>query len=295
MSEFTVYTAYQFLEIPEALLPEVKSKIEGAGARFKIEGLILISKEGVNFTYAGLAEDIESFTAEFRQIVGAAPFEAKYSAADKRPFTRLKVDIRKEIVTFDGSLYFGNEAPGTHLSPAEWHETLQSEKVLMVDVRNKYETAIGMFRGAIDPETLHFSEFVDFIKKWDVPRDQKILTYCTGGVRCEKAVVAMRREGYTNVFQLQGGILNYLKEYPEGEFKGECFVFDHRVSVDGHLNPSARYSLCPHCGNPGEDAVSCGECGKDAVVCASCAKSEDLRSCSKNCAHHIRRKSRAAA
>lgn len=295
MSSLTVYTSYQFLKIPAETLPSVKARIEDAGALMNIEGLILISEEGINFTYAGLPEDIEKFTAELRSIIGAAPFDAKYSSCEKPPFKRLKVDIRREIVTFDGSLYYGNEAPGTHLSPAEWHKTLQSEDVLIVDVRNKYETAIGMFRGAVDPETQHFSEFVDFIKKWEVPRDKKILTYCTGGVRCEKAVAAMQREGYSQVYQLQGGILNYLKEFPEGEFKGECFVFDHRVSVDGRLNPSTRYSLCPHCGNPGETPVECSECGGHTIICENCAKTDDLRSCSKNCAHHIRRKSTAAA
>jgi len=113
--------------------------------------------------------------------------------------------------------------------------------------------------------------------------------FCTGGIRCEKAVPEVQRLGYGNVYQLQGGILRYLEEYPEGFYRGECFVFDHRVAVDSGLQPSKLYKLCPHCGNPAQEQVSCCNCGAAAVVCKRCLEQPGRKTCSKNCAYHARR------
>lgn len=112
--------------------------------------------------------------------------------------------------------------------------------------------------------------------------------YCTGGIRCEKAILEMRQQGYENVYQLQGGILEYLKEFPDQEFKGECFVFDYRIAVDQQLNPTLRYRFCPHCGQPGEEVIHCAKCSREEIICGHC---KDLGghhlTCSKNCAHHF--------
>jgi UPF0176 protein len=119
--------------------------------------------------------------------------------------------------------------------------------------------------------------------------------YCTGGIRCEKASLEMMNQGYQEVYQLSGGILKYLEEFPDTLFDGECFVFDHRVSVDQNLQPSRRYKLCPHCGNPAEVSVTCSKCSTNAVVCAGCLKAPEHHTCSKNCAEYVRRHQKQAS
>lgn len=160
---------------------------------------------------------------------------------------------------------------------------------MLLDTRNVYETAIGKFRGAVDPKLQKFSEFSDFVTASDIPKNKKVLMYCTGGIRCEKASLEMQRLGFEDVYQLSGGILKYLEEFPDGPFEGECFVFDHRVAVDKNLRPSKQYKLCPHCGNPGDKSISCRKCGAQAIICDGCANNEYKVSCSKNCAHHLER------
>ncbi len=110
---------------------------------------------------------------------------------------------------------------------------------------------------------------------------------CTGGIRCEKAIIEMEKHGYTDVYQLKGGILSYMREFPEGKFKGECFVFDHRVAVGKNLEPSRRYALCPHCGDPGDQPLGCMRCGKECKVCMMCIKEEAKKTCSKDCRNKV--------
>jgi UPF0176 protein len=161
---------------------------------------------------------------------------------------------------------------------------------VIVDARNDYEYAIGKFKGAIDPSIKTFSEFPEFVKKGELPKDKKVMMYCTGGIRCEKALLEMEKQGYSDVYQLEGGILAYLQQFPEGNFEGECFVFDKRVAVDQHLQPSQTYHICPHCGNPGTLEVNCLACNKQAIVCYGCAKEERHKTCSKNCAYIAEKK-----
>jgi UPF0176 protein len=218
----------------------------------------------------------------------------KESVATRMPFARFKVDVRPEIVTIKNLDISADESLGTHLSPAEWHQALSSESdILLVDTRNDYEFEIGTFQDAIDPKIQKFSDFKTFMEAQNVPKDKKIFLFCTGGIRCEKAVPEVKRLGFENVYQLEGGILKYLEEYPEGLFKGECFVFDRRVAVDGNLQPTKMYSSCPHCGNPGKERIVCKNCEAETVVCHRCVGRDDRMSCSKNCAHHIRRKARS--
>ncbi len=141
-----------------------------------------------------------------------------------------------------------------------------------------------MFEGAIDPKLKMFSEFPSFVEKCGIPKNKKVLMYCTGGIRCEKALLEMEKQGYKNVYQLKGGILQYLKDCPNQKFKGECFVFDHRTAVGQQLEPSNRYSLCPHTGDPADLHITCSRCNKTAVVAAHC---DDIQkqSCSKDCAN----------
>ena len=244
------------------------------------------------------------------ELVSDPELQFKDSQADKLPFARFKVDLRAEIITTKDPLLSaqGLQTPqtsqvpqtsqtsqvsqvpqGTHLTPSEWHQMMESDPdVVVVDTRNDYETEIGVFEGALDPKIKKFSEFKEFVERDGLPKHKKLLMYCTGGIRCEKAVPDVQRLGYENVYQLQGGILRYLEEYPEGFFKGECFVFDHRVAVDSKLQPSKLYKLCPHCGNPGQESISCVNCGEGAIICHRCMPQSERNTCSKNCAYHAK-------
>jgi len=289
---FLITTFYKFQVIPEFALEPLRERLLVEGKRLDICGLLLIGKEGCNATIAGK----EAALNEYKEFLMAQPeigsLEWKDSKSISKPFRRFKIDIRKEIVTIKDQAVIPEKPKNNHLSPKEWQEVLDSnEKVFMVDTRNFYETEVGMFRGAVDLKLRKFSDFPEKMRSLDVPKESKVLMYCTGGIRCEKAIVDLQRAGYSNVFQLEGGILKYLEEFPNKDFEGECFVFDHRVSVDQNLNPSSVYTFCPHCGNPAKTDINCALCEKSAVVCDLCLQNEDLRTCSKNCAHHYRRKS----
>jgi UPF0176 protein len=205
------------------------------------------------------------------------------SKAGAQVFKRWSVQMRSEIVNLQ--LPDAKPAQDTHLTPEEWHAMLQ-EDVMVLDTRNTYETNVGTFKNAVDPKLKNFQEFPEYVRSAGIPKQKKVLMYCTGGIRCEKAIHAMRAQGYEHVYQLEGGILAYLKQFPNAAFEGECFVFDHRVAVDQELKPSARYALCPHCGDPGDKTVACVHCTKSCVICTTCAAHEERQTCSKNCRHH---------
>lgn len=161
---------------------------------------------------------------------------------------------------------------------------LESEDTVLLDTRNSYETAIGKFRGAVDPGIEAFHEFPGFIQKAGLPKNKTVMMYCTGGIRCEKALLEMEKQGYEHVYQLEGGILAYLEQFPDKNFEGECFVFDHRVAVDQHLRPSTVYGLCPHCGHAGNVEIRCS-CGTVQKVCSTCYSTASRKTCSKRCAN----------
>jgi UPF0176 protein len=249
--------------------------------------------EGINATVSGSAEALEQLKACLVELFPSEEFTFKESRAEKPPFARFKVDVRPEIITTKDPSISLQESQGTHLTPQQWHEMISSDPdVVLVDTRNDYETEVGVFAGAIDPKIKKFSDLQGYLEQNPLPKDKKLFLYCTGGIRCEKAVPEVKRLGYEKVYQLEGGILKYLEQYPSGHFKGECFVFDHRVAVDGNLQPSKTLKLCPHCGNPAkiDHTISCGNCGTSAVVCMRCQEREDRKTCSKNCAHHVRLK-----
>jgi UPF0176 protein len=280
---------YKFLSLAPEQLEGVRQQLEQFAEATGMKGLIVLGCEGINATVAGSSESIAAFEQLLPVIFTGSEFTFKHSTADKIPFARFKVDLRPEIVTIGDQSISSAESAGTHLTPREWHEALETDPdVVLVDTRNDYETDIGVFEGAIDPRIRKFSDFGDFVEQHGLPKDKKLFLYCTGGIRCEKAVPEVKRLGYQNVYQLEGGILKYLEEFPNGKFKGECFVFDHRVAVDQNLQPTQTYKLCPHCGNPSKDHLLCSLCGKDAPVCNRCAERVDLQTCSKNCAHHAR-------
>ncbi len=256
MHQVTITAGYAFTHIPAENLPALQGELRAFGNERGMKGLILIATEGVNSTVCGTPEAIAEWKDRLKAL--APHMEFKDSTAEGLVFKRWSVKIKPEIVAIkkDSIRAHGKHR---HVSPAEWNALLQKGDAVVIDTRNDYEVQIGKFTGAVDPNIKHFSQFPEYVKSAGIPKDKTVMLYCTGGIRCEKAIYAMEEQGYTNVVQLDGGILNYLKEFPHGAFEGECFVFDHRVAVDGHLQPSKTYVLCDGCGNPSTTNV-CTTC-----------------------------------
>ncbi len=279
----TVIAFYKFFTLAREAVPVARETLLSAAKGTSVRGLILVSEEGINGTIAASAEDIARYKDVLEGIAGQLTY--KESQALSQPFKRFIVKIRKEIVAIgDPSMHPTSAKDSSHISPDEWDTMIESGDAVIIDTRNDYETAIGMFEGAIDPHIKTFQEFPAYIQKASIPKEKTVLLYCTGGIRCEKAVLAMKKEGYPHVYQLHGGILQYLKERKGGKFWGECFVFDHRVAVDAALRPSEKYALCPHCGDPGDIRITCERCSSAGTVCKRC-----VRACSKDCAYHLAR------
>ena len=282
-SKVLITTFYKFSEF--RALTFLQEEFLRQAIRDSVRGLLLIGQEGCNGTLSGTKEAISRFKKLIHRHLGSLAFKDSWS--DKHPFHDMKVKIKREIVSLNRPDIIPHNQH-FHLSPQQWHQTLEEEDILMLDTRNKYETQIGHFKGAIDPKLNEFNEFPKYLKNSGLPKDKKMLMYCTGGIRCEKALLLAREQGYNNVYQLDGGILNYLKEFSHQQFQGECFVFDYRVAVDQQLKPSKKYRLCPHCGEPGDQEIECGQCGREDVVCLDClSQSAEFKTCSKNCAHHF--------
>ena len=296
-SFFVIYNFYTFYKIEPDQISTLKKKIEALAKTYDILGLMILAPEGLNTTYCceeGQPFKIQKFTEKLKAIL---PLEAQlvpqvYSS-EKALFLGFKVKIRTEIVTYKKQSLFPKTISDTHLTPEKWNHCLKNENVVVLDVRNDYEVRLGAFKKAINFNIKKFTEFYSQFKKSSLAnnKDKKILMYCTGGVRCEKACDDLNNAGYNNVYQLQGGILNYLKQYPEDKFQGECFVFDSRVAVDQRLNPSQRYRLCPHCGDPSDKKINCSYCSEEVLICQNCYDNKEksnLETCSKNCCYHKR-------
>jgi UPF0176 protein len=293
MTQYSITTYYKFKTLSTLEVEELRLKIEKAASVFSISGLIIMGTEGINSTVAGLPENIIKYKNFLLSLNGFEDLLFKDSTAPKNPFKRFKIKERDEIVTIDNTELIP-QGFNNHLTPTEWREMLKNEDVLLIDTRNWYEFELGRFAGAINPKIEMFNEFPDYVASLNVSKDKKVLMYCTGGIRCEKASLEMQRQGFNNVYQLSGGILKYLEEYPNDTFEGECFVFDQRVAVDQKLMPTSTWKLCPLCGNPGKyNLNSCGNCGKSAVICDCCAENGKLV-CSKNCHYHMFEKNKEA-
>ncbi len=292
-----IITFYKFLPIDKRRLPTLKESITFAAKKHNIRGLIVLAEEGVNGTIAGLLEDIPPFKDYLQDSLTIQNLTVKNSSSASNPFKRFKVDIRPEIVTLGRHVPLPEMESKWHLSPEQWHKKITSgdDDYVLLDVRNHYESLLGKFKNSKVTGLSSFGEFPDYVESCEIDRNKKILMYCTGGIRCEKAALAMNNEGFEEVYQLQGGILKYLEEYPKKEFDGECFVFDDRVAVDQNLNPSNSYHLCPHCGDPGKIPISCKNCDKQSVICDRCVRVEVYRTCSKNCRYHFERISQGSS
>ena len=284
MPPLSITASYIFMPMEKDDLPDLHSELIAFGMSRALQGLVLIAPEGINSTVAGSAEAIAEWkaylTARFGEIV------SRDSSADENIFKRWSVKIKPEIVGIKNT-NLRPHGKHRHLTPEQWQQMLAEEDVVVLDARNAYEVAIGKFRAAVDPGISMFHQFPNWVKTCDIPKSKKVLMYCTGGIRCEKALLAMEAEGYNDVYQLEGGILGYLARFPRADFAGECFVFDHRVAVDQDLRPSTAYDICPHCGEPGYLLITCA-CGAQQRVCAECAEEDAGETCSKRCRNELR-------
>ena len=289
---YYTWSLYAFARQDEAALPAVQRELQQLAGELGVKGLVILAHEGSNAMIAATEETyLERYVERLGELLSIEKWDLKKNESECQPYRKMKVQIRSEIVSSKNhTLDPENDGQG-HLTPAEWNEVLQSgDEVAVIDVRNWYETELGMFKGAIDPDTKHFSEFPEYVQNSGIPKDKKVLMYCTGGIRCEKASLEMKSQGYEHVFQLHGGILRYLEQCPEQEFEGECFVFDDRVAVDQKLQPTENFSFCPHCGQPGAEIISCVNCNRSARVCTQCIEKNEEVTCSHNCAHHVQRR-----
>lgn len=281
-----VTSFYKFFPLKETELKPLQKKLTEKAENLNLKGLALLGEEGVNATFCGREKNIEMGKKSIQKLFGKN-FFWKDSYCEKWNFRQLSVKVKKEIVSL-GKTYPHLKESNQHLSPKEWDEKIK-DKVQILDVRNSYEVAIGRFKGAKDLDINSFQDFPEKLDNLKMDKTRETLIYCTGGIRCEKAIELMKERNFKKVYQLEGGILNYFKDHPEGQFEEECFVFDHRVALDQKLQASKRYSLCPHCGQPGDLLILCRHCEKQSVVCKGCKeKSLHYETCSKNCAYHFK-------
>jgi UPF0176 protein len=235
---YEVAALYQFVPLPD--FRELKDPLHKLCLDLGIRGTLLLAHEGINGTVAGSHEAIDALMTELREstlFMGRLDnLELKFSTATEMPFQRMKVRLKKEIVTLGDPQTDPLRRVGTYVTPAEWNRLLDEAGIVLLDTRNDFEVEMGTFEGAVDPRIKRFSEFKDFVKnELDPTQHRKVAMFCTGGIRCEKASSYMLAQGFEEVFHLKGGILKYLEEVPETEsrWNGGCFVFDERVAL-GH-------------------------------------------------------------
>ncbi|MEM8914115.1 MAG: rhodanese-related sulfurtransferase [Planctomycetota bacterium] len=250
-----VAALYRFVPLPH--FAELRRPLSESMDELGILGSLLLAEEGINGTIAGPPDHLHLFIDQLRQrdVDGKTPFaelEVKWSTHDRLPFRRAKVRLKREIVTMGIPGIDPNCVVGTYVEPEQWNDLIERQDVVVVDTRNDYEVAIGTFEGAISPQTESFREFPQFVSQHlDPSVHRNVAMFCTGGIRCEKSTAYLKQCGFENVYHLRGGILKYLEVIPEDQsrWQGECFVFDHRVSV-GHGLTVGDHQLCHGCGWP---------------------------------------------
>lgn len=243
----TIAALYHFFPFPA--FADQRETIKREMLSHGIKGSLLIAAEGINGTIAGEKAPLETFLNWLRTTIVGEPITYRLSWAETMPFTRTKVRLKKETISLGEPVDLSQV--GTYISPQEWNDLITQPGTIVLDTRNDYETHLGTFKGAIDPDIATFKELPAFVReRLATEKDTPIATFCTGGIRCEKFTAWMKQEGFTNVYHLQGGILKYLEEIPQSEsqWQGECYVFDDRIAVGHGLSPSITASQCPACG-----------------------------------------------
>ena len=227
--------AYQFISLPSDSLPEWRERLKAKALSCSLKGTILLSTEGINLSMAGSAENITNFQQFLAEWEALNPLSYRETWSDEQPFQRLRVRIKKEIISMGKLEIQPEKKTAPYIEPdtfQQWYE--QGRDMMVLDTRNTYEVELGTFKGAVDLNIRHFRHFPDAITKLpESAKDKPMVTFCTGGIRCEKAALWLLENGFKEVYQLKGGILNYFEQCGQGKYQGECFVFDERVTVDG--------------------------------------------------------------
>lgn len=269
VSAFYKFTPF---DAPDNIRARIETALRETGAK----GTVLIAPEGLNGTIAAEGEALDRAMAALTALPGCADLDWKESPAETMPFWRLKVRLKREIVTMGVAETDPNRLVGSYVAPEDWNALIADPDTVLIDTRNDYEYAIGTFEGAIDPETESFRQFPDWFRSFRQTleaegRKPKIAMFCTGGIRCEKATSFVRAEGVEDVFHLKGGILKYLETVPEPESKwrGECFVFDQRVAVGHGLEPGT-HLLCHGCKHPVSEAGRADPRYQEGISCPAC-------------------------
>jgi len=246
---FTILAFYKFIYIAD--VSKLANGIKYFCTKNNIRGVIIISPEGINLTIAGLPRSISKFE-QFIKSQNIDNYHPKYTDSDIMPFYRLKIKTKNEIITMLDMPIDVTFQRGVLVNPTDWNKIINDTDVLVLDVRNQFEVQLGAFNNSVSPQTSSFTEFKNYVDNFLVKeKTKKIALYCTGGIRCEKASYYMKKIGFTDIYQLHGGILNYLQNIPKevSLWNGECFVFDNRVTVN-HSSEKGSYILCRGCNNP---------------------------------------------
>lgn len=265
-----VATLYRFADLPD--FAAKRAPLLALGREWGVRGTLLLAREGINGTIAGSREAIDALLAWLRADPRLAALRAKESVAPALPFQRFKVRLKREIVTLGQPGLDPSRQTGIAVPPQEWNAVITDPDTITIDTRNGFEVAIGKFAGAIDPQTRTFREFPAFVQQHlDPEQHRAIAMYCTGGIRCEKASAYLLQQGFGRVYQLQGGILNYLEQVPPtaSQWQGECFVFDERVAVGHGLAPGS-YEMCLACGHPINAADQASPHYLPGIACPHC-------------------------
>lgn len=272
-NQYIVAALYKFVKLPD--FAEQRAPLLRVCVQNEVFGTLLLASEGINGTIAGPRNGIDAVLMHIRAMPGFAELDHKESLAPNNPFLRMKVRLKKEIVTLGVPGTSPTKQVGQYVSPQDWNELIQRDDVVLIDTRNDYEVEIGTFKGAVDPKTTTFREFPAWFRaQGNLHNKPKLAMFCTGGIRCEKSTSFAMAEGFDEVYHLDGGILKYLETIPEAEslWEGECFVFDQRVSVDHNMQPGS-YDLCHACRYPVTEQEKQSELFRSGVSCPRCAGS----------------------
>lgn len=257
-------------------------------------GRVFVASEGINGTLAGPPTDIDAYKIYLSSIFGFETTEFKEDLSEFIPFERLSVRIRPEIVALKPATPIKQSIDGDgYLEPSDWKQALESKErdFVLIDVRNNYESHIGHFKGALAPDVENFFDFPQWLEKSNLDKNKKVLMYCTGGIRCEKFSVYMKENGFKNIFQLHGGIINYAQKEGGKHFEGKCFVFDDRMAVEVNPEENGPISRCAISGVPCDTYINCAnmECNK-LFLCAREAAVKMEGCCCEECKTAPRRR-----
>lgn len=286
--DYKTISLYKYVGIED---PEVlKEKLRNYCEALEILGRILIGKEGINAAISGAKQNIERFKQLLKKDKRFSDLTFRELESGENTYHKLVVRVRKEIVVFGKKVDFRKKAK--YIAPKELKELLDKKTdAILLDARNSYEVQLGKFKNAITLPIETFREFPKAIKKLRLPKDKKIISYCTGGIRCEKAATYLKQQGYKDVYQLQGGIIQFMNEFPNTHFEGNCFVFDDQLTPKYKVKP---ITACDICNTSSDVMINCHnlDCDKLFICCPSC-QTKTKKHCSEKCEQALRHRKEA--